>query len=516
MSELDRSSARVELTTEKQTILSMEQISKSFLGVKVLDQVDFRLRRGEVVAFLGANGAGKSTLMKILSGVYPADDGRIVLRGKQVSFGEPIQAYRAGIGVVHQESSLVPTSTIIENLFLGREYTKTGGVLDDGRMLAEYSALCERFGLVIPPRTKVRDLSPAQKKMTEIMKAVSRDSSVLIMDEPTDALSSHEVSILFSVIADLRRQGMSIVFITHFLDEVKSIADSATIIRDGRIVAEGLPPSTPIHEIVALMLGKEATERGPFVKNSAEDGLLVVERLGRRNEFSDISFELHRGEVLGIAGVVGSGKTELARALAGAVPFHSGFLTMEKKRLRPRSPSEAVRWGVGMAPEDRKTQGLILDHDIKANITLSSLRKLVRFGHIDSRREREWTEGVASRLSIKYADLRQKVKFLSGGNQQKCILARWLLASPKLLILDEPTRGIDVATKEQIYAMVRELAAGGKSILYLSGDPAELLVVADRVLVMQKGRIKRSFAVPPTEDILLKEMIEVNDEQQTV
>jgi len=493
-------------------VLAMKNISKSFLGVKVLDNVDFHLRKGEVVAFLGANGAGKSTLMKILSGVYRADEGRIFLNGKPVVFGKPIHAYRAGISVVHQESSLVPTSTIIENIFLGREYVKGPGVLDNRRMVSEYEALCGRFGLNIPPATKVRDLSPAHRKMAEIMKAVSRDSGILIMDEPTDALSDQETATLFRIVGDLKAQGMSIVFITHFLDEVKSIADSATVIRDGKIVAERVSPLLPIREIVALMLGKEALERQPYARTQGGEAELVVKDLGRRNEFSGISFELRAGEVLGIAGVVGSGKTELARALSGASVVHSGSMSIGGRQARFHSPFDGVRRGIGMAPEDRKTQGLILDQDIQCNISLSSLRDVVRFGCISGDREKARTIGVASLLSIKYVDLKQKIKFLSGGNQQKCVLARWLLASPKILVLDEPTRGIDVATKEQIYGMVRDLAAKGKSIIYLSGDPAEVLVVSDRVMVMQKGKVKRLYDAPPTEDILLKEMIEVNNE----
>ena len=495
-----------------ETVLAMKGISKSFLGVKVLDDVDFSLRKGEVIAFLGANGAGKSTLMKILCGVYKADEGKILLHGEPVSFGKPIHAYRAGISIVHQESSLVPTSTIIENIFLGREYILGPGVLDTKRMVTDYEALCARFDLKIPPATKVRDLSPAHRKMAEIMKAVSRNSSILIMDEPTDALSSQETARLFEIVGDLKRQGMSIVFITHFLDEVKNIADSATVIRDGKIVAENVSPFLPIKEIVALMLGAEALERKPYVRaKPGETGLAVV-GLGRRREFSDISFELHGGEVLGIAGVVGSGKTELARTLSGASISHSGTMSIGGVPVRLRSPSDGVRHGIGMAPEDRKTQGLILDHDIQGNISLSSLSVVVRFGCIDSRKERARTIEAASRLSIKYRTLDQKIKFLSGGNQQKCVLARWLLASPRVLILDEPTRGIDVATKEQIYGIVRDLAAKGKSIIYLSGDPAEILVVSDRVMVMQKGKIKRVYDTPPTEDILLKEMIEVNNE----
>lgn len=506
-----RSGAKKDLAV-KPPLLRMENISKSFLGVKVLDRVDFIVERAEVVAFLGANGAGKSTLMKILCGVYHADEGRILLDGKQASFNNPLQAYGAGISVVHQESSLIPTLTIIENLFLGREYSRPGGVLDEAAMLKEYETLCARFGLSISPGTKARDLSPANKKMAEIMKAVSRKSSILIMDEPTDALSSQEITRLFGIVGELKSQGMSIIFITHFLDEVKSIADSATVIRDGRIVADHISPSTPIRNIVALMLGKEASERQTYAKASPGPVMMEVRDLTRGNEFSNVSFELRAGEVLGLVGVVGSGKTELARALFGASQSHTGTIRLEGRQLRFKSPAQAVKQGMGMAPEDRKTLGLILEHDIESNISLSSLGDIARYGFINGNKEKNRAADVASRLSIKYVDLKQKIKFLSGGNQQKCVLARWLLASPQVLVLDEPTRGIDVATKEQIYAIVRDLAAKGKSVLYLSGDPAEVLIVADRIMVMQKGRIKRVFDTVPTEDLLLKEMIEVSNE----
>lgn len=492
----------------------MENISKSFSGVKVLDNVNFPLRKGEVVAFIGANGAGKSTLMKILCGVYHADSGQIYLKGQPVTFNAPIHAYRAGISIVHQESSLVATSTILENIFLGRERLRALNILDERQMLTEYNALCERFSLKIDPGTKVRDLSPAHRKMAEIMKAVSRNSSILIMDEPTDALSDQEISRLFKIIGELRAAGMSIVFITHFLDEVKNIADRATVIRDGRIVSENVPPTLPIQELVALMLGRAATERQPYVKTHIGERVLEVKNLGRKKEFSGVSFELRAGEVLGIVGVVGSGKTELARTLCGASVSHVGSMNVAGSALRLGSPYEGLRHGIGMAPEDRKTQGLILEQDIMSNISLSSLRNIVHWDYIPGKIEKARTTQAASQLSIKYASLNQRIKFLSGGNQQKCILARWILASPHILLLDEPTRGIDVATKEQIYQMVRELAASGKSILYFSGDPAEVLMVSDRVMVMQKGRIKCEYTTPPAEDVLLKDMIEVNNEQQ--
>jgi len=499
---------------QNRIILSMKGISKSFLGVKVLDNVDFSLRKGEVIALLGANGAGKSTLMKILCGIYKADRGQIYLNGNPVKFNAPIDAFRAGISIVHQESSLIPTLTVMEAIFLGQECVRHAGILNDKSMLSQYRDLSEHLGLDVSPKTKIRDLNPAQRKIAEIIKAVSRKSTILIMDEPTESLSKEETSRLFNIINDLKQQGMSIVFITHFLDEVKNIADSATVIRDGQIVAEGLSPQVPIKNLVSLMLGREIVELQSYNKLQIGSTIVEANNLGRKKEFTNISFEAHAGEVIGIIGVVGSGKSELARTLFGASTQHKGTIKINGKAIQLHTPHDALKHGIGMVPEDRKTQGLILNHSIISNITISSLNTIVRWGIIFSKIEKSKAEKVSLQLSIKYVNLKQKIKYLSGGNQQKCILARWILSSPQILILDEPTHGIDVATKEQIYRLIRDLAANGKSILYFSDDPKEVLTLSDRILVMQKGKIKRSFSELPSEDILLKEMIEVNNEQQ--
>ncbi|OQB98998.1 MAG: Ribose import ATP-binding protein RbsA [Spirochaetes bacterium ADurb.Bin110] len=498
---------------QNRIIVSMKGISKSFLGVKVLDNVDFSLRKGEVIALLGANGAGKSTLMKILCGIYRADRGQIYLNGNPVKFTAPIDAFRAGISIVHQESSLIPTLTVMGAVFLGHECVRHAGILNSKSIFSEYRDLSEHLGLDASPKTKIRDLNPAQRKIAEIMKAVSRKSSILIMDEPTESLSKQETLRLFEIVNDLKQQGMSIVFITHFLDEVRSIADSATVIRDGRIVAEDLSPQVPIKNLVSLMLGREIVESRSYKKSQIGNVVLEVNNLGRKNEFTNVSFDAHAGEVIGIIGVVGSGKSELAKTLSGASTQHKGTIKINGKTTQLHTPHDALKHGIGMVPEDRKTQGLILNHSIISNITLSSLSTIARWGIIFSKIEKSKAEKVAFQLSIKYVNLKQKIKYLSGGNQQKCILARWILSSPQILILDEPTHGIDVATKDQIYHIIRDLAANGKSVLYFSDDPKEALTLSDRILVMQKGKIKRTFWELPSEDMLLKEMIEVNNEQ---
>ncbi len=494
------------------TVLDMKGISKSFPGVRALDNVDFHLVKGEVVALLGANGAGKSTLMKIVAGVYQADEGQMLLQGKPAVFRKPIQSYKAGISVVHQETSLISSATVLENIFLGREHLLGPGILDERRMNREYAMVSERFGLSIPARAKVRDLGAAQKKLVEIMKAVSRKSNILIMDEPTDALSRHEAETLFTVVRDLKAQGMSIVFITHFLEEVASVADSATVIRDGKVVADRVSAALPVQDLVAYMLGRKAVPRPVNVKEKTGTVELSVRELSRRREYSGISFDIHRGEVLGVAGVVGSGKTELARTLSGASVYHGGSMSVKGRKVFFRAPSDAVKSGIGMAPEDRKTDGLILEHSIQHNVSMASVGQVSRLGYIFAGKEKKAAARAVEKLGVKYSDLRQKINLLSGGNQQKCVLARWILAAPGILVLDEPTRGIDVGAKDEIYDIVRSLAAEGKSVVYFSGDPAEVLAVSDRVLVMQKGKAKRLYETPPSEDELLKEMIEVNNE----
>ncbi len=493
-------------------VLDMKGISKNFPGVRALDRVDFHLEKGEVVALLGANGAGKSTLMKIVAGVYQADEGQLFLHGKAAVFRKPIHSYKAGISVVHQETSLISTASVLENIFLGREYLKGPGILDERRMLREYEAVSARFGLSIAPRVKIRDLGAAQKKLVEIMKAVSRESHILIMDEPTDALSRHEAETLFTVVRDLKTQGMSIVFITHFLEEVASVADSATVIRDGKLVADRAPASLPVQDLVTYMLGYKAVPRPVNVREKTGAVELSVRELSRRREYAGISFDVHRGEVLGIAGVVGSGKTELARTLSGASVYHGGSMSMKGNKVYFRAPSDAVKGGIGMAPEDRKTDGLILEHSVLHNVSMASVGHVSRFGYILAGKEKKASVVAAARLGVKYTGLNEKIKLLSGGNQQKCVLARWILAAPGILVLDEPTRGIDVGAKEEIYEIVRSLAAEGKSVVYFSGDPAEVLAVSDRVLVMQKGKAKRLYETPPGEEELLREMIEVNNE----
>lgn len=494
-----------------QAALALEGISKSFSGVRVLQDIDLSLGKGETRALIGENGAGKSTLIKLIAGVHRPDAGRILIEGVPRHFRDPLDAYHAGVAVVHQETSLIPTATAVQNVFLGRERLR-GPVLDERRMLREYDEVAARLGVAIPPHRRISALGAAEKKLVEIMKAFARKSSLLILDEPTDSLSRHEIDALFTVLRDLKAHGVTMIYITHFLGEVGTIADSATVLRDGRVVATRPTDGLSLRELVSLMLGREPARRETAIRRDRGEVKLSVRGLGRRGEFSDVSFEVRKGEVLGIVGVVGSGKTELARALSGATRPHCGEVILDGRRLRAASPRRIIRAGIGMAPEDRKSDGLILDHSVLKNVTLASLDRFSLLGVVRGARERRAVEAGLASLSTRYASLGQRAKFLSGGNQQKLIVARWLLSAPDILVLDEPTRGVDVGAKAEIHAIVRGIAAEGKSVIYCSGEAPEILAVADRVVVMQKGRVKHVHEELPPEESLLHEMLEVNDE----
>jgi ABC-type sugar transport system ATPase subunit len=493
--------------------LALEAINKSFTGVRVLQDIDLSLRKGETRALIGENGAGKSTLIKLIAGVYPPDSGRLLIEGRPKHFRNPLDAYLAGVAVVHQETSLVPTASVLQNIFLGRELLHGPKVLDERRMLREYEEVSTRLGVSILPNRRVAELGAAEKKLVEILKAFARRSSILILDEPTDSLSRHEIDALFAVLMDLKSHGVTMIYITHFLGEVGAIADSVTVLRDGRVVADKPVAGLSVRELVSLMLGREPLHREAAIRGDHGKIKLSVCGLGRRGEFSDVTFDVRKGEVLGIIGVVGSGKTELARALSGASRPHEGEVFLDGKKLRNPTPRKAIRAGIGMAPEDRKSYGLILDHSVLKNVTLASLDRFSVFGVIRGAAERKAVAEKLATLSTKYASLSQRSRLLSGGNQQKLIVARWLMAAPDILVLDEPTRGVDVGAKAEIHAIVRRIAAEGKSVIYCSGEALEILAVADRVVVMQKGRVKRIHEVAPPEEALLHEMLEVADER---
>ncbi|MFG2148780.1 sugar ABC transporter ATP-binding protein [Streptomyces sp. NPDC048696] len=473
--------------SEQGEVLRTEGIRKAFPGVVALDGVDFALRRGEVHVLLGENGAGKSTLIKTLSGAHRPDGGRVLVDGHEVRIHSAQDAERLGIATIYQEFTLVPDLTVAENIFLGRQ-PRRFKMIDRKRMEADAAVLLERVGVDVPPHARVRDLGIARLQMVEIAKALSLDARVLIMDEPTAVLTSDEVDKLFTLIRGLRADGVGIVFITHHLDEIAALGDRVTVLRDGRSVGQ-VPASTPEDELVRLMVGRDIDQQYPRERPDVGAPLLSVRSLTRQGAFHDVSFEVRAGEVVGLAGLVGAGRTEVARAVFGADRYDSGSVDVGGRRLPRHDVNAAMGAGIGLVPEDRKGQGLVLDASVQENLGLVTLRSATRAGLVDRKGQRAAAARIAERLGVRMAGLGQPVRTLSGGNQQKVVIGKWLLADTRVLILDEPTRGIDVGAKVEIYQLVNELTAAGHAVLMISSDLPEVLGMSDRVLVMAQGRI---------------------------
>ncbi|MEV3857114.1 sugar ABC transporter ATP-binding protein [Streptomyces sp. NPDC050095] len=483
-------------------LLRIEGIRKTFPGVVALDSVDFDLRRGEVHVLLGENGAGKSTLIKMLSGAYTPDEGRIYVGGEKVRIQGAQEAERLGIATIYQEFNLVPDLTVAENIFLGRQ-PRRFGLIDRKRMEADAEALLARVGVNVSPRARVRELGIARLQMVEIAKALSLDARVLIMDEPTAVLTSEEVEKLFAIVRSLREDGVGVVFITHHLEEIAALGDRVTVIRDGRSVGQ-VPASTPEDELVRLMVGRSIEQQYPRERPDTGGALLKVEGLTRGGVFHDVSFEVRAGEVVGIAGLVGAGRTEVVRAVFGADPYDEGSVEVAGRPLRRHDVNAAMAAGVGLVPEDRKGQGLVLDQSVEENLGLVTLRSATRAGFVDRTAQHTAAERIAGQLGVRMAGLGQHVRTLSGGNQQKVVIGKWLLADIKVLILDEPTRGIDVGAKVEIYQLINELTAAGHAVLMISSDLPEVLGMSDRVLVMAQGRIAGELdAADATQDSVM-------------
>ncbi len=470
-------------------ILRLQGISKTFPGVVALQEVDFSLRAGEVHALVGENGAGKSTLMKILSGAYRKDGGTITVAGRQVEIGSPQAAQTLGISTIYQEFNLVPALSVAENIFLGRLPGRSRlGFLDRRRLREETSALLQKLGLDVPPETPVGALRVAQQQVVEIARALSTNARILIMDEPTAALTEAEVARLFAIIKDLRRDGVGIIYISHKLDEVFALADRITAFRDGRHV--GTYPSGKIDRngLIRLMVGREMTDLYP--RRSVRPGEVALElRHVNAGMLKDISFTLRHGEVLGVAGLMGAGQALLARVIFGADPKQSGTIFVNRYPATITAPAGAIRRGIGLLTENRKEEGLVLGLSVAKNVVLASIDSVSRWGVVHPRREQAVAQGYVDRLQIRTPGVNQQVRFLSGGNQQKVVLAKWLNTAPEIVILCEPTRGIDVGAKAEIYQLVNELAADGKAILFISSELPEILGLSDRVLVMREGGI---------------------------
>ncbi|MEJ8639387.1 sugar ABC transporter ATP-binding protein [Streptomyces sp. NPDC006475] len=468
-------------------LLRIEGLRKTFPGVVALDAVDFDLRRGEVHVLLGENGAGKSTLIKMLSGAYRPDSGRILADGREVRIHSTQDAERLGIATIYQEFNLVPDLTVAENIFLGRQ-PRRFGMIDRRRMETDAAALLDRVGLRVSPGALVRELGIARLQMVEIAKALSLDARVLIMDEPTAVLTSEEVDQLFRIVRQLREDGVGIIFITHHLEEIAALGDRVTVLRDGRSIDE-VPASTPEAELVRLMVGRSIDQQYPRQRPEVGEPLLSVRGLTRGGVFHDVSFEVRAGEVVGLAGLVGAGRTEIARAVFGADPYDTGTVDVRGKQLRGHDVNAAMRAGIGLVPEDRKGQGLVLDATVQENLGLVTLRSATRAGLVDLKAQRVAAARIAEQLGVRMAGLGQHVRTLSGGNQQKVVIGKWLLADTRVLILDEPTRGVDVGAKVEIYQLINELTASGHAVLMISSDLPEVLGMSDRVLVMAQGRI---------------------------
>jgi ribose transport system ATP-binding protein len=478
---------------EKQPLLRMEHISKSFPGVQALADVDFELYPGEILGFLGENGAGKSTLIKILSGIHVKDEGMIQFNDHAINPHTPHEAQSLGISTIHQELALVPYLTVAENIFLNREPRHALGLVDFRRMNREAEAILHDLGADIPGHKLIRELNVAAQQMVEIAKAVSRKASLILMDEPTSALSSREVDALFALMRRLKERGVAVVFVSHRLDEVRQIVDRVIIMRDGRRVGS-LPIAEASEErIIRLMVGRDV---GLFPKEEAEVGepVLEVRNLAGQNGVKNISLTVRKGEIVGLAGLIGAGRTELVRLICGVDKLTHGEVLMEGKQVKIKSPASAVKHGIGWIPEDRKLYGLILGMDVQENTTMAILRRISNLlGAVRRKEAKKISTHYVETLSIVTPSLRQIVRNLSGGNQQKVVLAKWLSTEPKLLIMDEPTRGIDIGAKAEVHALMSQLAKRGIGILMISSEMPEIIGMSDRVIVMCQGRVTGEF-----------------------
>ncbi|MEV6031986.1 sugar ABC transporter ATP-binding protein [Nonomuraea sp. NPDC052116] len=469
-------------------VLSLSQVSKAFGAVRAVREVSLDLFPGEVHALAGENGAGKSTIVKILSGVHRPDSGRILLDGEPVEFGGPADAQRAGVAVIYQEPTLFPDLSVMENIFMGRQPRGRLGI-DRRAMRAGAAELFERLGVPLDPDQPARGLSIADQQLVEIAKALSRQARVLVMDEPTAALSGTEVARLFGVARTLRAQGCALLFISHRLEEIFELCRRVTTLRDGAYVAEDLVADITPDDLVRRMVGRELEALFPKQETEAGEVALKVRRLTREGAFTDVSFEVRRGEIVALAGLVGAGRSEVARAVFGIDRWDAGSVEVDGRRLRPASPTAAMAAGLALVPEDRRQQGLVMDLSIERNIGLAGLADVRRGPLVSRAAERERARDWAVRLRLKFARLTDAVNVLSGGNQQKVVLAKWLARRPSVLIVDEPTRGIDVATKAEVHRLLSELAGSGVAVLMISSELPEVLGMADRVLVMHEGRL---------------------------
>ncbi len=473
-------------------LLLVEGVSKGFPGVQALQNVRFDLSAGEVHALVGENGAGKSTLMKVLSGIYKKDSGTVKFQGENVEVAGPLEAQHLGISIIHQEINLMPDLTVAQNIFIGREPKSFGKLfLDDRKINKDAQNLLDSLKLPLNPTQIVGELTVAKQQMVEIAKAISYNSRVIIMDEPTSSLTPTETSALFVIIENLKKAGKGVIYISHRLEELAKISDRITVFRDGQYIDTLKTKDTSIEKIIALMIGREVqVDLRPEANTSTSEVVLKVEGLSSKRLLKDVSFDLKRGEILGFAGLMGAGRTEVALALVGKDPITSGKVEVNGKVVKINNPADGVALGIGYLSEDRKRYGLLLGQNVDFNIVLSSVKRYsTALGFFKKAESRKVSEAAVKTLSIRTPSINQTAKNLSGGNQQKVVIAKWLTRECDILIFDEPTRGIDVGAKEEIYKLLRELAAQGKSIIMISSELPEVLRLSDRIVVMCEGRV---------------------------
>ena len=496
--------------------LRAQHVTKKFPGVIALDDVCFNIHAGQVNAIVGENGAGKSTLIKILAGVYLEYDGEVFFDGEPVRFTGPREAQERGIAIIHQELNLIPYLSVAENIFLGREFVNRLGWIDYRRMFSESQKLLGKLQLDIDPKKAISELRVGQQQVVEIAKALSLNARIIIMDEPTSAISEQEIDVLFSIIESLKADGVAIVYITHKLDELFKIAERVTVLRDGKLIASTKMVGLTHDDLIRLMVGRSMQDF--FIKSeiAIQEQVMRIENLSlafpdRPHDFvvQDVSFQVHKGEIVGIFGLMGAGRTELFETIFGIHPNSAtGSIYIDKSKVRIRTATDAIQAGIGYVPEDRKEAGLVLNMSVAQSISLADIEQVERYSFISSQKERQLAESYIDKLDIKTPTAQQIVEYLSGGNQQKVVIAKWLATNPKVLLLDEPTRGIDINAKNEIYKLISELASAGVGIVMVSSELPEIMAIADRILVLSEGKLTRSFLPGEwSEEVLLKAAI---------
>jgi ribose transport system ATP-binding protein len=497
-------------------ILQAKSISKTFGGIKALDGVSLEVYKGQVNAIVGENGAGKSTLMKVLTGIYQQYDGQIILDSNKVTFTNPKEAQNNGIAIIHQELNLIPYLSVAENVFLGREFINRLGLIDYKRVYSETKRLLERLDLHINPRVQVSNLRIGQQQIVEIAHALSLDARIVIMDEPTSAISEHEIKILFELIRSLKAKGIAVVYITHKLDELNQIADSVTVLRDGKLVDSSPIEDVTHDDIVRMMVGRDIKDffvKADVAKSREVFGVkdMCLGHPRRQGDYivDNVSFTVKAGEVLGFFGLMGAGRTELLETIFGLHPkTSSGSLFINGREIKINSPVDAINSGIGFITEDRKQEGLVLQMSVASSISLASLEQTERFRLLSTTLETRLAKDYVERLRIKTSSIHQIVENLSGGNQQKVVIAKWLATNPQILLLDEPTRGIDVNAKNEIYRLISELTQAGLAIVMVSSELPEIMAIADRIIVLSEGKQTAEFTLSQaTEELIMKAAI---------